>query len=299
MRFAAIDIGSNAVRLLFANVFKNDGVPVFRKESLVRVPLRLGEEAFIDKRLSYKKIEHFVKTMKAFKLLMDVHEVTAYQACATSAMREAENGAEIVERVKREANLDIDIITGQQEAKIIYKNHIIDELDPDKNYLYIDVGGGSTEISLFHDCKLVESHSFKIGTLRLLNNMVSDRLWVELRSLLKDIHNKYPQLHGIGSGGNINKIYKLYGDDHDNSIMSTALQEAYDDITGYSYAERVKLLGFKPDRADVIIPASEIFLFITKWAGIEKIFVPKVGLADGLIRVLYDRYEKSIPELPV
>lgn len=297
MRFAAIDIGSNAIRLLFTNVYQTDGEPMFRKESLIRVPLRLGADAFLDGKISRVKAAKLEDTLLAFDKLMGVCDVLDYKACATAAMREASNGDYLLKRIKEQTGIDVRLIEGEQEAEIIYSNQIINQLDPSRNYIYIDVGGGSTEISIFTNAQLVASRSFAIGTLKILNNLVDENQWDELKAFLKAHRKKYDKIYGIGTGGNINKLYKIYGKQSDTSISKAAIKKAYDIISGYSYAERVQVLGFKPDRADVIIPASEIFMFIMKHSGISKIYVPKVGLADGLVHVLYHEYKDRV-EVP-
>ena len=291
MKFAAIDIGSNAIRLLLMNVFESEDGPVYRKDSLFRVSLRLGEESFMDKRISEKKSVKFVETMKAFNILMKVHDVKHYKACATAAMREADNGSELIKRVKTEADIDIEIVSGKEEAQIIYGNNIVEYLDHEKNYLYIDVGGGSTELSLFHKQQLIDSCSFPIGTLKMLNNQVEDEDWEKMKEWLLPLTKKYKRIHGIGSGGNINKLYKLYSDSKSGIIKKSDLENALDDLTGTTFYERIKNLGLRPDRADVIIPAAEIFMNLCNWVGISNIYVPKFGVSDGLIHLVYEEYK--------
>jgi exopolyphosphatase/guanosine-5'-triphosphate,3'-diphosphate pyrophosphatase len=294
MKFAAIDIGSNAVRLLFANVFLVGGQTIFKKESLIRIPLRLGEEAFIDGFISANKAEKLSKTLLSFRHLIEVNDITHYKACATAALREASNGEEVVEKVWKEAGVKINIIEGSQEARIIYANHVAQNLDNTKAYLYIDVGGGSTELSLFAKGNLVKATSFPIGTLKLLNNQVDENNWAPMKKMLEEIRADYHDIAGIGTGGNINKIYKLYGDTVTGQINLKQLREAYEHLEGFTYAERVTILGLKPDRADVILPAAEIFMSVMEWANIDNIHVPKIGLSDGIVHLLFEEYQEQL-----
>ncbi|MFD0750231.1 exopolyphosphatase [Mucilaginibacter calamicampi] len=289
MRYAAIDIGSNAVRMLIADIIDNNGSVSFKKNTLIRVPLRLGDDAFLNKHLSDKKANDLVKTMHAFKGLMDVYKVTDYRACATSAMREAKNGAEVVKRIKEEADIDLEIIHGEVEAKIIYASHAEDEIDRTKNYLYIDVGGGSTELSLFSAGSLVASQSFNIGTIRILDNQDTEETWNDMREFLREHTRHYKSIAGIGTGGNINKLYRL-SDEKDKQPLSFAkLKSLYNYLESFSLKDRINVLGLNQDRADVIIPASEIYLAVMKWGGIKHIYVPSVGMVDGIIQTLIDK----------
>ncbi len=294
MRFAAIDIGSNALRLLTMNVFANNGNPIFKKESLIRIPLRLGEEAFMDGVISDAKVKKLSGVMQAFKNLMDANDVLQYRACATAAMREASNGPEIIEKIFAETGVQIEIVDGSREAQLIYSNQIAETMEADKYYLYIDVGGGSTEISLITAGKILFSQSFPIGTLKILNNQVNDADWQPLLKALKGFRKEHKSITGIGSGGNINKIFKLYGDIEKGTLTQKQLVEAWTHLNGYSYAERVTVLGLKPDRADVILPATEIFLFISRYAGIKNFLVPKIGLSDGIIHQLFAEYQAAL-----
>ncbi len=294
MRFAAIDIGSNALRLLTMNVFANNGNPIFKKESLIRIPLRLGEEAFMDGVISDAKVKKLSGVMQAFKNLMDANDVLQYRACATAAMREASNGPEIIEKIFAETGVQIEIVDGSREAQLIYSNQIAETMEADKYYLYIDVGGGSTEISLITAGKILFSQSFPIGTLKILNNQVNDADWQPLMKALKGFRKEHKSITGIGSGGNINKIFKLYGDIEKGTLTQKQLVEAWTHLNGYSYAERVTVLGLKPDRADVILPATEIFLFISRHAGIKNFLVPKIGLSDGIIHQLFAEYQTAL-----
>ena len=289
MKYAAIDIGSNAVRLLIANIVDNDKSYSFKKDTLIRVPLRLGDNAFLDGEISPKKITEMIKTMQAFKNLMDVYKVSDYRAYATSAMREARNGPEIVERIKNETGIEIEIVHGEKEANIIYSNHIEQSLDKNKNYLYIDVGGGSTELSIFSENKIIASHSFNIGTIRILDNQDKEETWTEMHDFVKQHTKNYKAIIGIGTGGNINKIFRL-SEEKDNVALSyTKFQSLYKYLNSFSLKDRINVLGLNNDRADVIIPACEIYLTLMKWAAIKNIYVPKVGMVDGIIQMLIDK----------
>ena len=289
MRYAAIDIGSNAVRMLIADIIENNEAISFKKNTLIRVPLRLGDDAFLNKHLSDKKANDLVKTMHAFRNLMDVYKVVDYRACATSAMREAKNGAEVVKRIKEEAAVDLEIIHGEVEAKIIYASHADQEIDKTKNYLYIDVGGGSTELSLFSAGNLVASQSFNIGTIRILDNQDTEETWNDMRDFLREHTRHYKSISGIGTGGNINKLYRL-SDEKDKQPLSFAkLKSLYNYLESFSLKDRINVLGLNQDRADVIIPASEIYLAVMKWGGIKHIYVPSVGMVDGIIQTLIDK----------
>lgn len=288
LRYAAIDIGSNAVRLLIADISKTSRGYEYKKNTLVRVPLRLGDDAFLDQKISDRKIEDLIKTMSAFKNLMDVYHVTTYLACATSAMREAKNGLEIVKKIKKIANIDLEIIEGQREANIIYANHIEETLDIRKSYLYIDVGGGSTELSVFVNKLPVASRSFDIGTIRILDNQDKDETWEEMRLWVKEQTKHLKNLAGIGTGGNINKLFKMSGEKDGHPLPFLKLRSMFNDLNSHSLKERITVFSLKPDRADVIIPACEIYLTLMKWTGIKQIYVPSVGLADGIINLLID-----------
>ena len=289
MRYAAIDIGSNAIRLLIADIIENNGSISFKKNTLVRVPLRLGDDAFIQQNLSEKKSADLVKTMQAFRNLMDVYKVTDYMAFATSAMREAKNGLEIVQLIKETAAIDLEIINGQKEARIIYSNHSEESIDKSKNYLYIDVGGGSTELSLFSNGKLFASHSFNIGTIRILDNQDKDETWQDMRDFVRDNTKMFKSVNGIGTGGNINKIYKMSEEKNGAPLSFLKLRSLYNYLNSFSLKDRINVLGINQDRADVIIPACEIFISVMKWANIKNIYVPSVGLVDGIIQLLIEK----------
>lgn len=293
MKLAAIDIGSNAIRLLLCQVIESEPTPVFKKIEMVRVPIRLGEDVFTQNKISVEKTERLVKSMKAFRQLIDVFECKGYKACATSAMRDSENGKDIIARVKKEADIHIEIIDGHTEAKLIYANHVAEELSNDFNYLYIDVGGGSTELTLFGEDHILASRSFNIGTIRLLHDKVTKENWDELKFWIKQNCGTEKPLQAIGSGGNINKINKMTAGRDKKSISAKKIKEISDYIAEFSYEERISKLGLNEDRADVIIPAAKIFLTAMKHAGIEKINVPQLGLSDGLIHVLYEKIMKE------
>ncbi|MBE8723098.1 Ppx/GppA phosphatase family protein [Sphingobacterium pedocola] len=288
MRYAAIDIGSNAVRLLIADILEKKDEITYSKNTLLRVPLRLGDDAFIEKHISEPKFQDMVKTMSAFRHLMDVYKVTDYMACATSAMRDADNGQEVVAACK-DIGVDIQIIDGGVEAQIIYNSHLSDKMDKNKVYLYIDVGGGSTEISFFANAKLVDSCSFNLGTIRILDNQDKPETWDEMRRWVREITKGYKNIYGIGTGGNINKLSRLANENADKPISYAKLKALYDYLISFSMKDRIHELGLKPDRADVIIPASEIFLTIMKVGHLKNIVAPRVGLADGIIQTLIDK----------
>ena len=287
-KFGAIDIGSNAVRLLISIVLEEEGKPTkFKKNSLVRVPIRLGADVFLDQRISETNVERLRDTILAFKLLMKSHKVEKYKACATSAMREAANGGEIAENIFNETNIRIDIIDGNEEASIIAATDINEYINKDRNYLYVDVGGGSTEFSFIHLGKKIAAQSFKIGTVRLLNNIVKDKTWSRLETWIKVQTKNYEKIDVIGSGGNINKIFKISGKAIGKPLSYFYLSSYYKKLQSYSYEERISLLDLNQDRADVIIPATRIYLSAMKWSGAKHIYVPKIGLSDGIIKSMY------------
>ncbi|QKJ29271.1 exopolyphosphatase [Mucilaginibacter mali] len=290
MRYAAVDIGSNAVRLLIADINESNGAISFKKNTLIRVPLRLGDDAFLNQHISDRKAADLVKTMQAFKNLMDVYKVSHYRACATSAMREAKNGADIVETIKNEAEIDLEIVRGDVEANIIYSSHVEQNIDKSKNYLYIDVGGGSTELSLFSEGEMIASQSFNLGTIRILDNQDKDETWEEMKEFLRIHTRHFKSLSGIGTGGNINKLYKLAEEKDGNPLSVTKLKSLYNYLNSFSLKDRINVLGLNQDRADVIIPACEIYLSVLKWSGIKNIYVPSVGMVDGIIQTLIDEH---------
>ncbi len=286
--YAAIDIGSNAVRLLIKQL-ESDEKPLFSKVLLLRVPLRLGFDVFASGRISEKKEKNMIRLMKAYKNLMKIYDVTAYRACATSAMRDAANGPDIIRAIEKKTGIRIEIIDGQEEARMIYNNHIEYMKGRKGNFMYVDVGGGSTEINLLADGELVCSRSYNIGTVRILNDAVSESEWQRLDKDMGDLALSYPGINIIGSGGNINKLIKLVkGRDSRYSRMSVAsLQELYDRLKDMTVEERMEEYSLKPDRADVIVPAGRIFLTIAEITKAGWIYVPVIGLADGIIDGLY------------
>jgi exopolyphosphatase / guanosine-5'-triphosphate,3'-diphosphate pyrophosphatase len=290
LKFAAIDIGSNAVRLLFCNVITHNGKTSIKKAELLRVPIRLGEDSFLHKKISVEKEEKLVTAMKAFKNLIDVYDAVDYRACATSAMRDADNRYDVVERVRKEAGIKIEIIDGKTEADILFSNHIAEHLDKENNYLYIDIGGGSTEVTLFSKNKAVVSQSFNIGTIRMLHDQIDKEYWSYFKNWIKEITAGYKPLMAIGSGGNINKLYKMTGKKTNKPLAVSKLKSLCELVESYTYEERIQILGMNPDRADVIVPASKILMTVLKKAEIEKIIVPQIGLADGIVNLLYEKY---------
>jgi len=291
-KYAAIDIGSNAMRLLIANVVEEDGKETqFNKSSLIRVPIRLGQDVFTDGKISDKNIERMVDAMNGFRLLMKVYGVEKFKACATSAMREASNGKEVINTIEDKTSIKIDLIDGKTEAQIIASTDLDKFIEKDKDYLYIDVGGGSTEFSFFKQGKIIESKSFKIGTVRLLNDMVSQKDWNEIEFWIKDVvKDLNSEITLIGSGGNINKIFKLSGKPQSKPLSFLYLVKEYKKLTELSYEERIYELGLNTDRADVIIHALKIYKNAMKWSGAKNIYVPKIGLSDGIVKAMY--YEK-------
>lgn len=290
MIFAAIDIGSNAVRLLFSHVHEHKGKAIFRKGELIRLPIRLGEDSFLHKRISDEKAERLVTAMKGFKELIKVFNVVSYKACATSAMRDASNGAEIIERIKKEAGLTVEIIDGKVEAATIFSNHVEELMDPKHAYLYIDVGGGSTELTLIENRKVLASKSFNVGTIRMLHQMIEKEEWDNFKQWVKKNTSGIKPLTAIGSGGNINKLFKMSGKKDTKHLSYDKLKDMHDMLSSYTYEERITILGLNPDRADVIIPAAKIFISAMKHGDIEKILVPQIGLSDGIVHLLYEEH---------
>ena len=289
MRLAAIDIGSNAARLLISEVnFDVNGIAKFNKIDLIRVPLRLGFDVFEKSEISEHRIDMILQTMKAYKHLLNVYEVKHLKACATSAMRDAKNGIEIIKRIKHETGIDIEIISGSDEAAFIYENHVAENLDKEHSYLYIDVGGGSTELTFFSNNKLVFKDSYNIGTIRLLKNKVKEDAWDEMKDSLKQKTKGHKEVTAIGSGGNINKIFSLSKRKEDKPLPLELLRDYYKELSNVSLIDRITIYKLKEDRADVIVPALQIYINVMRWAGSNKIYVPRIGLADGLIHHLYD-----------
>lgn len=298
MRLAAIDIGSNAARLLITDVINGpQGEIEFIKSSLVRAPLRLGFDVFDKGEISASKVEKIIKTLKSYKLLLDVYEVKHVKACATSAMRDAVNGLEIINKVKAETGIEIQIISGQEEASFIYENHIAEGMKKDESYLYIDVGGGSTELTFFSDGKLVFKESFNIGTIRILKNQVDESQWDEMKDFIKSKTKGYHHVTAIGSGGNINKIFSLSKRKEGKPLQLDLLRDYFKEFSNLSVNQRMSLYHLREDRADVIVPALLIYINVMRWADADEIYVPKIGLADGLIHTLYE--EVRLKEIEV
>ncbi len=294
-KYAAIDIGSNAIRLLIASIIDEKGRPVkFKKTSLVRVPIRLGADVFLNGTVSEANKKRVLDTMIAFRLLMKSHKVVRYKACATSAMREAENGMAISNLVLKEARIHIDIIQGKEEAAIIAATDLHSYIKEDKTYLYVDVGGGSTEFSVIHRGETVVSKSFKIGTVRLLNDIVANSTWQEVEMWIKSNTDDYDAIDVIGTGGNINKIFKISGKAMGKPLTYFYLTSYYNKLLSYSYEARITELELNPDRADVIVPATKIYLSAMKWSGAKDIYVPKIGLSDGIIKSVYFKTVSSL-----
>lgn len=285
-KYAAIDIGSNAVRMLVANVVEYEKKTIFLKNSLVRIPVRLGQDAFSEGKISEVNIKRIIKSMKAFKLLMKVHGVKDYLAFATSALREAKNGSKVVEKVLEKSGIKIEIIDGKKEAKIISNTTIFDTISKEKTFLYVDVGGGSTEFSVLIKGKRTYSKSFKIGTVRLLNDKVSDETWQAAEEWVNEHTQGHEKIYLLGTGGNINKLHKMAGIKDDRPISYLTLNALSNKLNLLTYEERIVKLGLNPDRSDVILPAAKLFLKILNWSGAKDIYVPKVGLSDGMIREL-------------
>jgi exopolyphosphatase/guanosine-5'-triphosphate,3'-diphosphate pyrophosphatase len=276
------------MRLLIANIVEQDDKETqFNKSSLVRVPIRLGQDAFTVGAISEENIDRMCDAMKAFNLLMKVHKVEHYKAFATSAMREAYNGKEVTEIIKKKTGIKIEIIDGKKEAAIIASSDLHSLIKTDKTYLFVDVGGGSTEFTLFSDSKMIVSRSFKAGTVRLLNDMVHDVVWDEIEKWIRTNTQEYDEVTLIGSGGNINKLFKMSGKSQDKPLSYIYMNSQYAFLNSLTYEQRISELGLNSDRADVIIPATRIYLNAMKWSGARNIYVPKIGLADGIVKAMY------------
>lgn len=294
MRLAAIDIGSNAARLLISEVlYTNEGKPQFNKLNLVRVPLRLGFDVFERGEISKLKRGMIMQTMKAYQHLLKVYEIEYVKACATSAMRDAANSEDIIRKVKLETGIEIKIISGDEEANMIYENHIAENLDKEHSYLYVDVGGGSTELNFFADGKLRYKESFNIGTIRLLKGQVEENTWEYMKDRLKKNTKTNLPIIAIGSGGNINKIFSLSKKKEGKPLQLELLKDYYKELSSFNLEDRIRTYKLKEDRADVILPALQIYINVMRWTGIEEIFVPKIGLSDGLIQSLYNELMKK------
>lgn len=295
MKLAAIDIGSNAVRLLFIHVYETESGYSYVKDALYRVPLRLGEDVFSKGKLSKDKIKDFENTMSAFKKLMKVYKPITYMACATSAMRDASNGPEVLKKIFKKTGLKIEIITGQQEADILFSNHV-EKLQPDpkQNYLFIDIGGGSTELILVSKGEMIDRKSFNIGTLRLRDNKVDKKQWETLDNWVNHFKTKHPNIIAVGTGGNINTMQKYFSKSKKTEMPCTVIEDTYNALKDLSVQERILKYSLKPDRADVIVPAAQILLRVTNLIEVQNILVPKVGLADGMIHMLFEKITRKL-----
>ncbi len=293
MKLAAIDIGSNAARLLITNVVESiRHPPEFNKIDLIRVPLRLGFDVFEQGVISDQRTNMIMETMKAYSHLLKVYDVNHLKACATSAMRDASNGGEIIEKVKAETGIEIEIISGDLEASIIYETHVAENMSSNNSYLYIDVGGGSTEVNLFAEGKLLFKQSFNIGTIRLLKNLVTEKTWDEMKETVKAKIKGHKKIIAIGTGGNINKIFSISKKKDGRPLELNLLRDYHKEFSGFSVKDRMRLYKFREDRADVIVPALLIFINVMRWADADEILVPKIGLVDGLIQHLYSELRK-------
>ena len=292
MKLAAIDIGSNAIRFQVSTVLDNSPVPLFKKLEYVRFPLRLGHDVFSTGKISTRSIEKFKKLMKAFKLLLELYEVTDYMFCATSAMRESENGNELANQVFEELGITIHIIDGNREAELI--NKAINSYLTEKTYLHIDVGGGSTELNLYTEGKKIKTRSFKVGSVRVLEHHDSPIMWEDMEHWVKDnVKKSLGKVIAVGTGGNISKIFELARQRPGKTLSIKRVREIRSMIEGYTLDERIYQLQMNPDRADVIIPASDIYLKVMEWANAKSILVPEVGLKDGIISYLYEQNIKQ------
>jgi exopolyphosphatase/guanosine-5'-triphosphate,3'-diphosphate pyrophosphatase len=291
IQFAAIDIGSNAVRLLIKSIEPGDSTETFTKVLMVRVPLRLGQESFVTGKISNDKAKQLVRLMKAFKQLIKIYDIEDYRACATAAMRDAKNAKELVKEINKETNIKIEIISGQEEAAIIYESHFADSLNKELNYIYVDVGGGSTEISVITKGELIESKSYDIGTVRLLNNKVKSEEYERLNADLSELKVLYKFNDIIGSGGNIIKLNTLAKVRKNNKLSLVKLEELNTQLKALTVDERKATFKLKPDRADVITLAADIYTDVAKGVGAGSIIVPTIGLSDGIIHMLYMKWK--------
>ena len=293
-KYAAVDIGSNAIRLLIATVIEKEGFPTqFKKTSLVRLPIRLGADVFLEGNISSSNYKRLLDAMQAYSLIIKTHKVVAFRACATSAMREAKNGKEIVSKLKAATGIDIQIIDGNDEAAIIASTDLKQLISDNKVFLYVDVGGGSTEFTVFANGKNIASHSFKLGTVRIINGMVEDAIWEQAQQWVNQHTKSYSKINVIGSGGNINSIYRFSEKKVGQPLSYLFMSNFYEKVKQYDYNQRVFELKMNPDRADVIIPATRIYLSAMKWAKAKNMYVPKIGLADGIVKQLYNERKTS------
>ena len=289
-KYAAIDIGSNAIRLLIASVESKKNIIHVHKLSLVRIPIRLGEDVFETGEITAKKQENLVKAINAYKLLMEIHEVTEYRACATSAMREASNGKKICKKIKQKTGITIELINGKEESDLLFSTLFTQKIDTNGTYLFIDVGGGSTEITIFEEGKRIKSKSFKIGTVRLLQDKVKQHVWEEINDWLGFVVSGNKNYQAIGTGGNINRYFKMSNNEYLEPLKTKSLNSFYQELKALSPTERAESFRLRKDRADVIVPAGKIYLTILEKCNIEEIIVPKIGLSDGIIYNIHNKY---------
>lgn len=291
---AAIDIGSNAARLLITEVTQVAGEkPVFTKMNLFRMPLRLGFDVFENNSISIRRQEMLMETMQAYQHLMKAYEVDAVKACATSAMRDAANASDIIRNVKNQTGIEIEVITGDMEANLVYENHVAENMDKDHSYLYVDVGGGSTELSFFSNSILVFKKSYNIGTIRLLKNKITESDWEMMKDTIKAVTKGHQEVVAIGSGGNINKIFSLSKKKEGKPLSLELLRDYYRELGAVTVEERISKYGLREDRADVIVPALQIYINVMRWANAGEIYIPKIGLADGLIQHLWEEMKEK------
>lgn len=291
MKYGAIDIGTNAARLLIGEVTKEGNHSYVKKISYTRIPLRLGEEVFESGIISDKKIENFIKTIQSFKLISEIFNVRKLRACATSAMREASNSDEVIKEIKEKTGVEIEIITGDEEARLIFGTFFLLDFDKTASFLVIDVGGGSTEISVFEGGNKVAAESFELGTIRLLKEKTDKKIWKQLNSWIEE-NVDLSSIHFVyATGGNINKVHKILGCQQDEQLSLRKMNKLREELAALSLEERIDKFQLKPDRADVIIPAIDIYSFILKKIKTNQVYVPKIGLSDGMI---YDLHLKSI-----
>jgi exopolyphosphatase/guanosine-5'-triphosphate,3'-diphosphate pyrophosphatase len=286
-KYGAIDIGSNAVRLMMSNVSKKNGKTVIKRLALIRVPIRLGDEVFSEGEISENNYNRMIEAMLAFKHLMKIYDVSEYRAMATSAMRNSSNGHKLVTDIRKTSGINIEIIDGKKEAAIIFSTKLSDLIKKDRSYIYIDVGGGSTELTVISKGKIVGAKSFKIGTVRIIKNKVEESVWEKIENWIKDKTKGLEKIEAIGSGGNINKIFKMSGKADGETLSYAHLLAKLNYLKSFTYEERIEELNLNEDRADVIIPATKIYMSAMKWSGAKKIHVPKIGLVDGIIRGIH------------
>ena len=295
MKLAAIDIGSNAARLLISEVSVDDKKKAsFNKISLIRVPLRLGFDVFETGEISEHKIELLIYTIKAYFNLLHAYEVKYLKACATSAMRDASNSPGIITRLKKETGIEIEVISGSDEASFIYENHVAENLDTEHSYLYIDVGGGSTELTFYSNNRLIFKDSFDIGTIRILKNKVTEEVWDKMKDDIKIKTKGHKQVIAIGSGGNINKVYSLSKRKDSRPLSLDLLRDFYKELSNVPLEDRIRIYNLREDRADVIVPALLIYVNVMRWAGASEIYVPRIGLVDGLIQHLWEEVKDKV-----